>query len=157
MPCPLAVYVVSCNIVASVGVNPSHATVKQERECCQAAVTLIENVTVPPWSEVEVFGSTSATCTTGTWLVEGTQPDLPVMVARGVVNPIQANALGCVPIQLCNPSSADITVYSGMEVAVAERIEEHHLIAVLQESNHLFSSPGREVPLHKQELLHQFG
>ena len=101
--------------------------VKQEREFCQAVVTLTEKVIVPPWSELEVFGSTGAMCTTGTWLVEGkNKSDLLVMVARGVVNPIQDDELWCIPIRLCNPSSAEATAYSGTELAVAERIEEHH-------------------------------
>ena len=41
---------------------------KQEKEFCQAVVTLTEKVIVPPWSESEVLGSTGAMCTTGTWL-----------------------------------------------------------------------------------------
>ena len=86
---------------------------KQEREFCQAVVTLTEKVIVPPWSELEVLGSTSAMCTTGTWLVEGkNKSDLPVMVARGVANSIQNDELCCIPIRLCNPSSAEATVYS---------------------------------------------
>ena len=39
--------------------------------------------------------------------------------------------------------------FIGMEVAVAERIEEHHLAVVAQESNHPLYSPKEEVPLHK--------
>ena len=35
---------------------------------CQARATLMENVTVPAWSEVEVLASL---CGSGTWLVEG--------------------------------------------------------------------------------------
>ena len=49
----------------------SLAIAKQEREFCQAVVTLTEKVKVPPWSELEVLVSTSAMCTIGTWLVEG--------------------------------------------------------------------------------------
>ena len=85
---------------------------KQEKEFCQAVVTLTEKVIVAPWSELEVLGSTGAMCTTRTWLVEGkNKSDLPVMVARGVVNSIQDDELWCVPIRLCNPSSAETTVY----------------------------------------------
>ena len=36
---------------------------KQEKEFCQAVVTLTEKVIVPPWSESEVLGSTGAMCT----------------------------------------------------------------------------------------------
>ena len=36
---------------------------------------------------------------------------------------------------------------------MAERIEEHHLAVVAQESNHPLYSPGEEVPLHKQDIL----
>lgn len=57
-------------------------------------------------------------------------------------------------IRLCNPSFAEATVYGGTEVAVAERIEEHHLAVVAQESNHPLYSPGEEVPMHKQDILH---
>ena len=38
---------------------------------CQARATLMENVTVPAWSEVEVLASTNSLCGSGTWLLEG--------------------------------------------------------------------------------------
>ena len=34
---------------------------------------------------------------------------------------------------MLNPSSVDVTVYKGMEVAVATRVEENHLAAIHSE------------------------
>ena len=57
---------------------------------CQAMATLMENVTVPAWSEVEVLASTNSLCGSGTWLVEGLRDkNVPqVLVAGGVVKPM---------------------------------------------------------------------
>eukprot|EP00731_Ephydatia_muelleri_P014041 Em0007g1351a len=124
---------------------------KQEKEFCQAVVTLTEKVIVPPWSKSEVLGYTGAMCTTGTWLrmIASTFPvtcDHPCQKQSRSI-PVSSN-------HPCNNHSRKATVYSGMEVAVAERIEEHHLAVVAQESNHPLYSPGEEVPLHKQDILH---
>ena len=43
---------------------------KQVDFVCQARATLMENVTVPAWSEVEVLASTNSLCGSGTWLLD---------------------------------------------------------------------------------------
>ena len=63
----------------------------------------------------------------GLRLVEGSKPNLPVLIANGIVNPL--HELGYVPIHMLNDSSVDVTVYKGMEV-VATRVEENRLAAI---------------------------
>ena len=98
---------------------------------CQARATLMENVTVPAWSEVEVLASTNSLCGSGTWLVEGLRDkNVPqVLVAGAVVKPIQDRELVCIPVHMVNPSPVAVTVYKGMAVAVAERIADSHIAA----------------------------
>ena len=100
---------------------------------CQAMATLMENVTVPVWSEVEVLASTNSLCGSGTWLVEGLRDkNVPqVLVAGAVVNPLQDCELGCIPVRMVNPSPVAATVYKGMVVAWAERIEDCHIAATV--------------------------
>ena len=85
----------------------------------------MENVTVPAWSKVEVLASTNSLCGSGTWLVEGLRDkNVPqVLVAGAVVKPIQDRELVCIPVRMVNPSPVAVTVYKGMAVAVAERIQ----------------------------------
>ena len=100
---------------------------------CQARATLMENVTVPAWSEVEVLASTNSLCGSGTWLVEGLRDkNVPqVLVAGAVVKPIQDRELVCIPVHMVNPSPVAVTVYKGMAVAVAERIADSHIAAAV--------------------------
>ena len=52
---------------------------------CQARATLMENVTVPAWSEVEVLASTNFLSGSGTWLVEGLKTrTCPKFLLRGL-------------------------------------------------------------------------
>eukprot|EP00731_Ephydatia_muelleri_P000272 Em0001g272a len=102
---------------------------------CQARATLMENVTVPAWSEVEVLASTNSLCGSGTWLVEGLRDkNVPqVLVAGAVVKPIQDRELVCIPVRMVNPSPVAVTVYKGMAVEVAERIADSHIAAAVHD------------------------
>ena len=106
---------------------------EQDGPVCQAMVTLMENVTVPAWSEVEVLASTNSLCSGGTWLVEGlSNKNMPqVLVACAAVTPIKDRELGCIPVRMVNPSSVDVTIYRGMAVAVVERISDCHIAAAV--------------------------
>ena len=100
---------------------------------CQARATLMENVTVPAWSEVEVLASTNSLCGSGTWLVESLRDkNVPqVLVAGAVVKPIQDRELVYIPVRMVNPSPVAVTVYKGTAVAVAERIAHSHIAAAV--------------------------
>ena len=94
---------------------------EQDNLVCQATITLMGNVTVLPWSEVEVLASTNSLCGRGTWLVEGLRDkNVPqVLVAGTVVSPFRIVSCGEYRFVW---SLVAITVYKGMAVVVAERI-----------------------------------
>ena len=52
-----------------------------------------------------------------------------------------------------NPSSVDVTVYKGMEVAVATRVEENHLAAIHSSGHSTYTEKQVEIPWEKKELL----
>ena len=125
--------------------------VGEDRTACQVAVTLIENLTILSWSEVEMVASTKSLCISGFWLVEGSKPNLPILIANGIVNPL--TEFGYVPIRMLNPSSIDVTVYKGMEVAVATRVEENHLATTHSSGHSTYTEKQVEIPWEKKELL----
>ena len=86
---------------------------------------------IPLWSEVETVVSNNSVCTTGTWLVEGIcSKQFSVLIAGGLVNPIQGSEMGCMPFRMLNLSSINVTMCKDAEVAVAARIEESTLAAI---------------------------
>ena len=74
------------------------------RKHCQIGrvnVSLLETVTIPPFSEVETLANTElGEGDGGIWLLEGLEhPNLSVLVAAAVVSPLQEDALCTVPIR----------------------------------------------------------
>ena len=54
---------------------------------------------------------------------------------------------------MLNPSSVDVTVYKGMEVAVATRVGENHLAAIHSSGHSTYTEKHVEIPWEKKELL----
>ena len=84
---------------------------------CQAIVAVKKNVT-PTWSEVEDL-AVPALCAQ----VEHARWRISTVVVNCVVMCLMLG-VGCVPIHMANPSSADITIYMGMDIAMAESIDD---------------------------------
>ena len=85
---------------------------------CQAIVAVRGNMTIPTWSEVEDL-AVPALCAQ----VEHTRWRMSTVVVNCVVMCLMLG-VGCVPIHMANPSSDDITIYMGMDIAMAESIDD---------------------------------
>ena len=83
---------------------------------------------IPLWSEVETVVSNNSVSTTGRWLEEGIcSKQFSVLIAGGLVIPIQGSELECMPVRMLNLSSANVTMCKDAEVAV---LEESTLVAI---------------------------
>ena len=79
-----------------------------------------ETLTIPPFSKMEVMAKVSEGLHGETWLLEECKSkNLPVRVARALVNPVTTN----VPIRLLNLSSDATTVFKGAKVATVEEYD----------------------------------
>ena len=67
-------------------------------------VVLVETLAIPPISEFQAVATISSIDGTGTWLVEGSRFDIPILVAGALVTPLQG---GQVPILIINPLPTD--------------------------------------------------
>jgi len=94
-------------------------------------VTLSMSFTVPAACEFEVMAHLPAS--NGQWLIKGVQHD-KVLIARAVVTPTDKS----IPVRIANKSTMPVTLYQGMEVAIAEPITETS-INRLTESTHQIS------------------
>ena len=85
-----------------------------------AKVTMMENLTIPPRSEVEIMAHIH-TDEDGIWLVQGTQfKELPICVARALTAPRNQH----VPIRLVNLDPSPVTVYKNIKIATAELVTD---------------------------------
>ena len=89
-----------------------------ESQCLK--VTVVETVTVPPCSEMELMAHVY-TMQQGTWIVEGTES--PVLVARTIVVPRQCNVV----VRVVNTELTPVKLYKNMKIANAEPVEEHSI------------------------------
>ena len=86
-------------------------------------VTVVETVTVPPCSEMELIAHVNVP-QDGTWLIEGT--GCPVLVARAIVAPEQCNVV----VRVVNTELTPVKLYKNMKIATAEPIEDHIICEV---------------------------
>ena len=86
----------------------------------EVSVSLIETVKIPAYSEIQTMAYTSSTCK-GVWLVEGSRPDIPIIVAGAVVTPSIGEPLGSIPVLMCNPLPTETVVHKGTRIARATR------------------------------------
>lgn len=70
---------------------------------------------------------TSSACN-GLWLVEGSRPDLPIIVAGALVTPSTGKPLGYVPLLICNPLPTETVVYKGTRIAMATQLGDESLL-----------------------------
>ena len=128
------------------------------RKHCQIGrvnVSLLETVTIPPFSEVETLANTElGEVDGGIWLLEGLEhPNLSVLVAAAVVSPLQEDALCSVPIRMVNPLSTEVVVHKGTKIAKLEKMDEWMLAPIQLTETAAEEIP--EVPMHKQDVLHE--
>ena len=128
------------------------------RKHCQIGrvnVSLLETVTIPPFSEVETLANTElGEGDGGIWLLEGLEhPNLSVLVAAAVVSPLQEDALCSVPIRMVNPLSTEVVVHKGTKIAKLEKMDEWMLAPIQLTETATEEIP--EVPMHKQDVLHE--
>ena len=128
------------------------------RKHCQIGrvnVSLLETVTIPPFSEVETLANTElGEGDGGIWLLEGLEhPNLSVLVAAAVVSPLQEDALCSVPIWMVNPLSTEVVVHKGTKIAKLEKMDEWMLAPIQLTETAAEEIP--EVPMHKQDVLHE--
>ena len=118
-------------------------------------VSLLETVTIPPFSEVETLANTElGERDGGIWLLEGREhPNLSVLVAAAVVSPLQGDALCSVPIRMVNPLSTEVVVHKGTKIATVEKMDEWMLAPIQLTETAAEEIP--EVPMHKQDVLHE--
>ncbi|KAL5515841.1 hypothetical protein EMCRGX_G001073 [Ephydatia muelleri] len=94
----------------------------------EVSVSLIETVKIPAYSEIQTMAYTSSTCK-GVWLVEGSRPDIPIIVAGAVVTPSIGEPLGSIPVLMCNPLPTETVVHKGTRIARATRLQDESLLA----------------------------
>ena len=94
----------------------------------EVSVSLIETVKIPAHSEIQTMAYTSSTCK-GVWLVEGSRPDIPIIVAGAVVTPSIGEPLGSIPVLMCNPLPTETVVHKGTRIARATRLQDESLLA----------------------------
>ena len=128
------------------------------RKHCQIGrvnVSLLETVTIPPFSEVETLANTElGEGDGGIWLLEGLEhPNLSVLVAAAVVSPLQEDALCSVPIRMVNPLSTEVVVHKGTKIAKLEKMDEWMLAPIQLTETAAEEIP--EVPMHNQDVLHE--
>ena len=80
-------------------------------------VALVETLTIPPFSEMQAVATISSIDDTGSWLVEGSCFDIPIIVAGALVTPLQG---GQVPTLIINPLPTKVVIYKGTNVATAK-------------------------------------
>ena len=85
----------------------SNHTDRCSREHDELQVALVETLAIPPFSEVQAVATVSSTEGTGTWLVEGSRFDLPILVAGALVTPLPG---GQVPILIINPLPTEAVI-----------------------------------------------
>ena len=66
----------------------SNHTDRCSHEHDELQVALVETLAIPPFSEVQAVAMVSSTKGTGTWLVEGSRFDLPILVVGALVTPL---------------------------------------------------------------------
>lgn len=107
-------------------------------------VVLLESLTVPPLSEVEVMGRTPDQAKRKPWIVQGKQAQrCGVMVARALVEP-EGNE---VPVRLLNPRDVEVSVSKGTILAELESIPDSSTISAVAEQPE--SEPSEE---HRRRL-----
>eukprot|EP00731_Ephydatia_muelleri_P000931 Em0001g931a len=94
----------------------------------EVSVSLIETVKIRAYSEIQTMAYTSSTCK-GVWLVEGSRPDIPIIVAGAVVTPSIGEPLGSIPVLMCNPLPTETVVHKGTRIARATRLQDESLLA----------------------------
>ena len=61
--------------------------------------------------------------------MEGSRPDIPIIVARAVVTPSIGQPLGSIPVLMCNPLPTETVVHKGTRIARATRLQDESLLA----------------------------
>ena len=109
-----------------------------------AKVTMMDTVTVPAGSELEIMGHVHS-AVQGTWLVESDDTNtLPVCVARALVS----NQGDTVPLRVVNTGLTPATLYRKSRIAIAELINDSNICTTTR-SEDCTPSQG---PLHNNEL-----
>ena len=85
-----------------------------------SAVTVINNVRIPSFSELEISAQVRGhTVNTNSYVLEGNMKNSDVMVARAVVVPGST-----VPLCLFNPTGEPVNLYSGSKIALLSEVSE---------------------------------
>ena len=94
----------------------------------EVSVSLIETVKIPAYSEIQTMAYISSTLK-GVWLVEGSRPDIPIIVAGAMVTPSIGEPLGSIPVLMCNPLPTETVVHKGTRIARATRLQDESVLA----------------------------
>ena len=109
-------------------------------------LVMMENVAVPPASEMEVLVKYERASVQGTWIVESDTSNRPgVIVARGLVCP---DGAGLVPIRVLNPRDEKIILKQGVQVAKMEFIGNDCVLNVSAVSGKSIESRENQERLH---------
>ena len=118
-----------------------------------APLSLVETVTIPPFSELETMVSAAITGADSVWLVSGLDLSLPVLVAAAVVSCAQGREPSQIPTRMINPSTSEVTIYKGTRVAMAEEMEEWMLASISEVEG--ASNKKSTITAQKQQILWQ--
>lgn len=92
-------------------------------------VNLVETITIPATTEVEVMAKLHTEDDTHTWMVQNAST-VPIMVARALVKP----KYGLVPLRIINTNLTPVKVYKDSTVAQAELLDESTINIVSEKS-----------------------
>jgi len=96
----------------------------QKNRTAQVSVSLLETITIPPYSELETMASAAITKGNSVWLVSGLDSKFPALVAAGVVTCLQDGKSAQIPIRAINPFPSAVTLYKDTKVATAEELDD---------------------------------
>ena len=127
--------------IASRGIKIPRETA--HRSGGSVTVELINSVTIPPRSELEVLAKTRVHVNGGTWLLEG--KDHPAFVARAVVSP----RCDSVVVRLLNPHDEGVTVHKKATIAELNELDTVAIVSALTPTE----QPKQGLSEEKQQLL----
>ena len=112
------------------GVSQHHADSSNSSDMLanEVSVSFIETVKIPAYSEIQTMAYTSSTCK-GVWLVEGSRPDIPIIVAGAMVTSSIGEPLGSIPVLMCNPLPTETVIRKGTRIARATRLQDESVLA----------------------------
>ena len=108
-------------VAKDVGMIPLQPHSSSKSSCLK--VTLVETMTIPAASEMEIKARVCAPSDEHIWMIEGRTARVPIRVARALVRP--QNSL--IPLRIVNTTLTPVTIYKGSKVAQAECVDEANI------------------------------